>query len=273
MFLKNQVQYFLIFIDCQTKIYHNQHMRYSDIIQENTQQEPRLRAIALLATKEEGQMIWTEVQPSMSGIIFTFWVSYEPDYPFIIIDPVPGGRIVPTDKCQAFDYWKKTPYPEIDSWMKKNRKAVMDLLRQKIDSVDFYNRVNNTLLESLMEMANLQPARTGVDRIIYCSQKQHSADVRIKVALGKSITGGTVTIAVREDRVIGTGIPEKELDQIRKWIILNSDTLIKFWNGEIQTTADLLSKIQSISGNEDNIKLSWEDYLAGLNSEKDSETI
>ena len=193
-------------------------MRYSDLIEENDGSDPALKHIAHLATTETGQMIWTEVQPSMSGFAFTFWVSYEPDYPYLIIDPVPGGRIIPTDKCQAFHYWKKTPYTEIDTWMKKNKKSVIDLLRQKIDNVDFYKQVNNRLIESLLEMANLMPARTGLNYPIYCSKKEHSADIRIKVAVEKRMPGKTVSIAVRDNKVLGTGLSPKEIELVRKWI-------------------------------------------------------
>jgi len=140
MFLKNQAQCFLIFIDFQTKIYHNQHMRYSDLISEsNDPNDPLLKTIAKMAVEDvDRSAIWIDIQPDLTGFRTTFWVSCEPEYPYFIVDPTPGNLMYPTKACHAFHYWKSSTYPEIDAWMKKYKILLMKLLKQRISAKTFY---------------------------------------------------------------------------------------------------------------------------------------
>lgn len=188
-------------------------MRYSDLITEdNDPNDPHLKFIAQTALSEDADTIWTEIRPNLTGINRTFWVSFDPNFPYFIVDPTPGSRNFPTNRCQAFNYWKPSKYPEIDDWMKKHKKILLDLLSQKIDSIDLYNHIRQSLYESLMEMANIKPERTGLNQTIYVSRRNHSADIRIKVAVEKRCKARPSLL---------------QLGTIR---YLVTDFLIKIWN-------------------------------------------
>lgn len=137
-------------------------MRYSDLITENNDpNDPHLKYIASLIQTDEGGMYWIELQPDITGLKMTFWVSCDSDFPYFIVDPTRGGRLLPTKRCKAFHYWKPSAYPEVDTWMNLHKTIVQSLLDGKINGRDFYKLVRQILSESGTEMVNLSPARTG----------------------------------------------------------------------------------------------------------------
>ena len=123
-------------------------MRYSDLINEsNDPDDPFLKTIAKMAVDDEDRYaIWIDIQPKITGFKNTFWVSCEPEYPYLIVDSTPGNLMYPTHACQAFHYWKASTYPEIDSWMKQNSIPVLDLLNKRISSRTFYSIIENSCI-------------------------------------------------------------------------------------------------------------------------------
>ena len=78
-------------------------MRHSDLITEdNDPNDPHLKYIASLVQTDEGSMYWIELQPDITGLKMTFWVSCDSDFPYFIVDPTKGGRLLPTRRCKAF---------------------------------------------------------------------------------------------------------------------------------------------------------------------------
>ena len=57
-----------------------------------------------------------------------------------------------------------------------------------------------------------------------------------------------ITVTVRPTvQVLGPGtITERELEMLTRWIELNRDLLIQFWDGRIEYTEDVLAQLKSI---------------------------
>ena len=104
--------------------------------------------------------------------------------------------------------------------------------------------------EALFEMANLSPKRTGLPFVVWISQKagaQH--DVRVKISKGPKVHPSEwISVAVRPDvRVVGGGkMSAHDLDLLRKWIDLNRDVIMKYWDGEIEYTEDAIAALKAI---------------------------
>ncbi len=99
------------------------------------------------------------------------------------------------------------------------------------------------------DMANLRPERTGLPFVVFVSQKGGARhDVRIKLARAPRVRpGNMITVAVRPvPRVIRGAISPREFDLIRRWIELNTETLVRYWNGDIEYTEDVLAALKPL---------------------------
>ena len=100
------------------------------------------------------------------------------------------------------------------------------------------------------EMANLRPERTGLPFVVFISQKGGARhDVRVKVARGaKARSSEMVTVAIRPAvRVIRGALDPRDLALLTRWIDLNRDILIKYWDGDIEYTEDAIEAITAIT--------------------------
>ena len=109
---------------------------------------------------------------------------------------------------------------------------------------------NRTLddTESLFEMANLFSKHTGlpfVFWIFYRGSAQH--DVRVKVSPGpKVLPSQMASVAIRPTvRVLEGEMSGSDLNLLTKWIELNRDVLVRYWDGEIDTK-DALDLMQAL---------------------------
>ena len=96
------------------------------------------------------------------------------------------------------------------------------------------------------EMANLRPARTGLPFVVFISQNGGARqDVRVKVAPGAKVRPSEmVTVAIRPSiRVVGGALDPRDLALLTRWIDLNRDTLVKYWDGDIEYTEDAIAAI------------------------------
>ena len=116
-------------------------MRYKDILEAEAIHKKKLIEIANYAQTEDGSAIWTEVQPELSQLGFTFWVPMDNDYPFVIVDPTPGFRLYPSDKCQAFELEKVYQYPQVQNWVNEHMPVLIRLMFGKIGCKEFYKLV------------------------------------------------------------------------------------------------------------------------------------
>ena len=100
--------------------------------------------------------------------------------------------------------------------------------------------------QATYEMANLRPERTGLPFVVFVSQKGGARhDVRVKVAPGaKARPSEMITVAIRPSvRVVRGALDPRDLALLTRWIDRNRDTLIKYWDGDIEYTEDAIAAI------------------------------
>jgi hypothetical protein len=104
--------------------------------------------------------------------------------------------------------------------------------------------------DGLFEMANISPKRTGLPFVVWISPKagaQH--DVRVKVSEGPKVhSADLVSVAIRpEIRVVsGSKMTAHDLALLKKWVELNYDVIIKYWDGDIEYTEDAIAALKAI---------------------------
>ncbi len=103
--------------------------------------------------------------------------------------------------------------------------------------------------DELFLMSNLSPKRTGLPFVVWVSPKGGARhDVRIKVSLGpKAKPNEMVSVTVRPNvEVVEGSLTSDQLRMLRKWVELNRETLIMFWEGEIEYTEDMLAAVKPV---------------------------
>ena len=103
--------------------------------------------------------------------------------------------------------------------------------------------------QAVFEMANLRPERTGLPFVVFISQRGGARhDVRVKLASGAKVhPSDMITVAVRPTpRIIRGRLNRQEFDLVRRWIELNMDVLVDYWNGVIEYTEDALDAIKPV---------------------------
>ena len=90
-------------------------------------------------------------------------------------------------------------------------------------------------------MANLRPAATGLPMVVWISERGNAQhDVRVKVCRvhGDKIQyNNTVSVAVRpQPHLVAPGkLSSSDLQAVIRWISLNTDPIIAYWDGIIDT--------------------------------------
>jgi hypothetical protein len=103
--------------------------------------------------------------------------------------------------------------------------------------------------QALFEMANLPPERTGLPFVVFISQKGGARhDVRVKLARAAKVRpADMITVAVRPmPRIVRGKMTAREFDLVKRWIALNQDVLVDYWNGVIKYTEDVLDAIRPL---------------------------
>lgn len=104
----------------------------------------------------------------------------------------------------------------------------------------------------LFEMSNLNTKRTGLNELIWVSGKNANHGPRIKVFEGQSPSGRNFSVTIEnEPKVVGISfVSSKELKNIIKFIKLNKDTLLKYWEYVIDTES-MINSIKPITNSFD----------------------
>lgn len=105
--------------------------------------------------------------------------------------------------------------------------------------------------EALFEMANLSPKRTGLPFVVWISPKAGAAhDVRVKVSKGPKVhPSELISVSVRPDVCVLAGeMSARDLGLLRKWVELNRDVLVRYWEGEIEYTEDAIAALKPVHG-------------------------
>jgi hypothetical protein len=102
--------------------------------------------------------------------------------------------------------------------------------------------------DAFFEMANLFSKHTGLPFVVWISYKggaQH--DIRVTVSPGpKALPSEMAPVAIRPKvRVVEGEIDAGHLAPLAKWIELNREVLVKYWDGEIDTK-DALDDIRPL---------------------------
>jgi hypothetical protein len=105
--------------------------------------------------------------------------------------------------------------------------------------------------ELLEEMVTYRKNVTGVERTIFISPKGNTRHApRIKIAIdppdGVDPRGETASIAIADGAVTAGDVPPRLLDQARRFIALNRDVLLDYWDYRIDTD-ELRQRLKSIS--------------------------
>jgi len=98
-------------------------------------------------------------------------------------------------------------------------------------------------------MANLRPERTGLPFVVFISQKGGARhDVRVKVARAAKVRPSEmVTVALRPAvRVVRGSLDPRDFELLARWIDLNRDVLIDYWNGVIEYTEDAMNALKPL---------------------------
>lgn len=104
--------------------------------------------------------------------------------------------------------------------------------------------------ENLFEMANLSPKRTGLPFVVWISPKAGAPHgVRVKVSKSPKVhPSELVPVAIRPDvHVVGGGnLSAHDLGLLKRWVDLNYDVIVKYWDGEIEYTEDAIASLKPI---------------------------
>jgi hypothetical protein len=93
-------------------------------------------------------------------------------------------------------------------------------------------------IEAPYEMANLFPKHTGLPFVVWISVRGGARhDVRVKVSTNaKAQPGNLATVGIRPIVEIMEGwVDPRDWKLLQEWIVLNRETLIAYWEGEMDT--------------------------------------
>jgi hypothetical protein len=98
------------------------------------------------------------------------------------------------------------------------------------------------------DMVSLRTERTGVDNTIFVSTRgyaQHAPRIKIAVEPPHTLnaTSKTASMAINDYKVIGEYLPPHIVEQAKQFIERNRDTLLRYWNNEIDT-AELIEQLK-----------------------------
>jgi hypothetical protein len=99
-------------------------------------------------------------------------------------------------------------------------------------------------------MANLRPADTGLPMVVWVSERAGARhDVRVKVCRvhGNAIQiDNTASVSVRpQPNVVAGNLSPADFHAVARWIEINADALVAYWDGVI-STREMLQQIQPL---------------------------
>ena len=98
-------------------------------------------------------------------------------------------------------------------------------------------------------MSNLSPKMTGLSFVVWISPRGNAKhDVRVKVSRGpKTKPDEWVTVGIRPDvQVLYGTLPAEDLRTLRLWVAINRAVLVRFWDGDIEYTEDVLRLLRPL---------------------------
>ena len=110
--------------------------------------------------------------------------------------------------------------------------------------------MNYNNLHRVIDMAVLSKEDTGMDKIVYVSPKVSRHRPRIKLYSGKYEKSTSAVIFIEGSQELDSrsswNPPKDVLELAQKWIRLNKDVLLKYWNGDIVITREFLDALKRV---------------------------
>ena len=98
-------------------------------------------------------------------------------------------------------------------------------------------------------MSDVSPRRTGLPFVVWISPRGNARhDVRVKVSAGpKEKPGEFASVTVRPMvEVVEGEVSGSDLRLLERCVDLNRDALVKFWDGDIEYTEDVLPLLKRL---------------------------
>jgi Domain of unknown function (DUF4160) len=103
--------------------------------------------------------------------------------------------------------------------------------------------------EESFDVTILPPRNTGLPFVVYISQNTGVVPyVRIEIVRKPRMSrSDTVKVAIiPTTRLMAGYLSSQELALVTRWVDLNRDTLIKYWDGEIAYTEDVFPVLKAV---------------------------
>ena len=123
--------------------------------------------------------------------------------------------------------------------MKTHRDLITEIVEGTQDDSDL-----------LFEMANLVQRDTGLPFVVWISPKGNARhDVRVKVSRSpKAVPSEMVSVAIRPNvHVVEGKMSASDLKLLGSWVELNRDVLVRYWDGDIESTKEAINLIRPIT--------------------------
>lgn len=106
----------------------------------------------------------------------------------------------------------------------------------------------------VFEMARVKPKDSGIPWIIFISSKdyvkqKHWARIKISNVKGTFSENDNFVVSISQQPKVLAGkakMKQTELDDIFDWVVLNYDVLIKYWNEQFDSDAELYQQLRKI---------------------------
>ena len=104
--------------------------------------------------------------------------------------------------------------------------------------------------ELLFEMANLVQRDTGLPFVVWISPKGNARhEFCVKVSRSpKAVLSEMVSVAIRPNvHVVEGKMSAGDLKLLSRWVELNRDVFVRYWDGDIESTKDAINLIKAIT--------------------------
>lgn len=109
--------------------------------------------------------------------------------------------------------------------------------------------LENLSEEKMCEMANLRQQSTGLPMIIYVSEKvtmRHGPRIKVQSNHATNLQKeNLVTVTISDSPELFGNLDNKDFNLVKKFIALNKDILIQYWETEIDTS-EFIKKLKKI---------------------------
>ena len=120
---------------------------------------------------------------------------------------------------------------------------------KKVNEYKIYTKIDD---EELMEMSNISSKTTGIEDIVIWlgpNPKYHGRRIKVSNNPSKFSKNNCFTITIPDLEIIGDVnnvlVDNKKLDQIKKFISINMDVIIKYSDEEILTD-EMISLLKKV---------------------------